>query len=131
MSAGTGIYHSEFNRNPDQAVNFLQIWILPNKKGVSPRYDQMSFKPEDRHNRLQQILSPDPSDDGVWIHRDAWFHLGKFEVGKEVTYQSKKPGNGVYIFVLSGKLTVNGQELETRDGLGIPTPKTIPLNMLS
>lgn len=129
MSAGTGIYHSEFNRNPDQAVNFLQIWILPNKKGVSPRYDQMSFKPEDRHNRLQQILSPDPSDDGVWIHQDAWFHLGKFEIGKEVTYQSKKHGNGVYIFVLSGKLTVNGQELETRDGLGIPTPKTIALNM--
>ncbi len=119
MSAGTGIYHSEYNRNKEKEVKFLQIWVYPNKKNVKPRYDQISLKLEDRHNSLQQILSPDPNDAGVWIHQDAWFHLGKIDAGKGVKYDLKKKGNGVYAFVLSGKLALNGQKLQSRDGLGI------------
>lgn len=119
MSAGTGIYHSEFNHNKDQAVKFLQIWVFPNKKMVQPRYDQLTLNPADRVNALQQVLSPDPDDAGVWIHQDAWFHLSKPENGVKLQYQMKKSGNGVYVFVLEGEVKVNGQLLNRRDGLGI------------
>ena len=119
MSAGTGIRHSEYNRNKDQQVKFLQIWIFPNKKDVTPRYDQITLNLEDRKNKLQQILSPNADDEGVWIHQDAWFHIGQLDQGNTQTYKIKKQGNGVYVFVLSGKLTVNGQELNNRDGLGL------------
>lgn len=119
MSAGTGIYHSEYNKNKDKPVKFLQIWVIPNKQNVEPRYGQITLKAEDRHNRLQQILSPDPDDEGVWIHQDAWFFLGKFDPGKEATYSLKKNGNGIYVFVLEGDVMINGHQLHTRDGLGI------------
>lgn len=119
MSAGTGIRHSEYNKNGDKEVKFLQIWVFPNKRDVTPRYDQITLKAEDRHNRFQQILSPDPGDEGVWIHQDAWFHLGQFDTGKRTSYQLKKKGNGVYVFLISGHAEVNGQKLDTRDGLGI------------
>ena len=119
MSAGTGIEHSEFNKNRDKLVKFLQIWIYPREKNVSPRYDQLSLKLEDRNNKLQQILSPNADDAGVWIQQDAWFHIGKFENGFSSNYQLKKEGNGVYFFVLDGDFDVNGTALETRDGLGI------------
>ena len=119
MSAGTGIKHSEYNKNKDKRVKFLQIWLFPNKKNVEPRYDQITLKPEDRHNKLQQIVSPNPDDAGVWVHQDAWFHLGKFDKGISTDYQLKKDGNGVYVFVLSGTLNINDHGLNTRDGMGI------------
>ena len=119
MSAGTGVKHSEYNKSKDKAVKFLQIWIFPDKKNVAPRYDQVSLKPEDRHNRLQQVLSPDKGREGVWIHQQAWFHMGKFDKGFEAEYTLEKKENGVYAFVLSGKATVDDQPLDNRDGLGI------------
>jgi redox-sensitive bicupin YhaK (pirin superfamily) len=119
MSAGTGIQHSEFNPNPDLKTKSLQIWVFPNKRNVEPRYQQITLNLEDRKNKLQQILSPNADDSGVWIHQDAWFHLGKFDKDVSVNYDLKKEGNGVYAFILSGTITINGQELETRDGFGI------------
>ena len=119
MSAGTGISHSEYNKNKEQRVKFLQIWVFPNKKNVTPRYDQITLNSDDRHNKLQQILSPDADDAGVWIHQNAWFHLGKLEKGVSVEYNIKAAGNGVYAFILSGDITINGQSLSSRDGFGI------------
>jgi redox-sensitive bicupin YhaK (pirin superfamily) len=119
MSAGTGIRHSEYNRNKDQQVKFLQIWVFPNQRNVQPRYDQITLDMADRHNRFQQILSPSPDDAGVWIHQDAWFHLGQLDQGTALDYEIKKTGNGVYAFVLSGNVTINGQSLGRRDGFGI------------
>lgn len=119
MSAGTGIFHSEFNRNKDQAVKFLQIWVYPNKRNVEPRYGQVSLNLNDRHNKLQQVLSPFPEDEGVWIHQDAWFHLSRLDDGLKLQYDLKKKGNGVYAFVLEGDMKINGQLLNRRDGLGI------------
>lgn len=119
MSAGTGIMHSEYNRNKDRLTKFLQIWIFPNKKNVAPRYDQITLNSSDRKNKLQQVLSPDPNDEGVWIHQDAWFHLGDFDKDVTSTYTLKKPGNGVYSFVLNGEFTIDGTKLSARDGLGI------------
>lgn len=119
MSAGTGITHSEYNKNSDRKVKFLQIWVFPNKRNVQPRYDQITLNPEERHNRLQQILSPDPEDAGVWIHQNAWFHLGKLDKGFSTVYDIKGAGNGVYAFILSGDISINDQKLNSRDGFGI------------
>ncbi len=119
LSAGTGIQHSEYNKNKDKLTKFLQIWVFPNKKNVTPRYDQITLNLNDRHNKLQQILSPNPNDEGVWIHQDAWFHLGKFDNNFSTTYKIKKAGNGVYAFVLKGDFTINGHALNQRDGLGV------------
>lgn len=119
MSAGTGIEHSEYNKNGSVPVKFLQIWVFPNKRNLQPRYDQISLKLNDRHNKLQQILSPYPDDAGVWIHQDAWFHLGTFDQGIQSQYTLKKAGNGVYAFVLKGSFLLNGHPLNTRDGFGI------------
>jgi redox-sensitive bicupin YhaK (pirin superfamily) len=119
MSAGTGVTHSEYNANKDKPVKFLQIWIFPNKRNVQPRYAQITLNPADRHNTLQQILSPSPDDAGVWIHQNAWFHLAKFDKGFKADYSLKAKGNGVYAFILSGEVTFDKQALKARDGFGI------------
>jgi hypothetical protein len=119
MSAGSGITHSEYNRNKDNPVKFLQIWVFPNKRNVEPRYDQITLDIAHRHNNLQQIVSPNANDDGVWIHQDAWFHLGKFDKDFTIDYSIKKSGNGVYVFVLKGDISINEISLNERDGLGI------------
>jgi redox-sensitive bicupin YhaK (pirin superfamily) len=128
LSAGSGITHSEYNKNQNDKVNFLQIWIYPNKKNVSPRYDQYSFKKEDRKNKLQQVISPSKDDEGIWIHQDAWFHLGNFDNGATTEYQLKKKGNGVYIFLLEGSIVIEDNVLQKRDGIGIWETDAIKIN---
>ena len=119
MSAGTGIRHSEYNKNDDQPVKFLQIWVFPNKRNVTPRYDQITLNIEDRKNRYQQIVSPTPDDEGVCIHQNAWFHIADLEKGTSLDYTIKGEGNGLYVFVLAGDVAVEGLELNSRDGFGI------------
>ena len=119
MSAGTGIQHSEFNRNTDKEVRFLQIWVIPNKQNVTPRYDQIPLKELEKENEFYQVLSPNQDDQGVWIHQDAWFNIGDFKKETSTTYSINKTGNSVYAFVLEGNVSINGQELEKRDGMGI------------
>ncbi len=131
MSAGTGIMHSEYNRNKDKLTKFLQIWVFPNKKNVTPRYDQLTLNMNDRHNKLQQILSPNPNDEGVWIHQDAWFHLGNFDKGVQSKYSFKKVGNGVYAFVIKGDFKLNDQVLNERDGLGVWNTNALSLESMS
>ena len=128
MSAGTGIMHSEYNANADEKVKFLQIWVFPNKKSVQPRYDQITLNPEDRTNKLQQVLSPNAEDEGVWIHQNAWFHMTNLEKGNAVNYQLKDPkNNGVYAFVIDGDVTVNGEALNKRDGIGISNKASLDI----
>lgn len=120
MSAGTGIVHSEKNKNNDQQVKFLQVWVIPKEENVKPRYDQKSFSDEDKLNKLVTVVSPIGTDDGgVQVHQDAWFSLGKLETGKEVKYKLHKEGNGVYAFLLEGDATINDIVINRRDGLGI------------
>ncbi len=119
MSAGTGVFHSEYNKNDDQDVHFLQIWVYPNEKNVTPRYDQVSLREIEKPNEFYQILSPNKEDQGVWIHQDAWFHMGKFDRETQLNYKLKNPENGVYAFILEGQAEIEGQALEKRDGLGI------------
>lgn len=131
MSAGTGVMHSEYNKNKDEEVKFLQIWIFPNKVGVEPRYDQISIKDGEKKNDFQQILSPSKDDEGVWIHQDAWFNLAKFDKGISKEYKMHKSGDGVYVFVLKGSAKVGDQELGTRDGLGIWDTESFSLEATS
>ena len=119
MSAGTGITHSEMNGNAYEAVQFLQIWVIPKKMGVTPRYQQMRMGDIMQPNQFNQVLSPNADDAGVWIHQNAWFSMGDFDKGVTASYQLKDANNGVYLFVISGKATVNGKTLDTRDALGI------------
>lgn len=119
MSAGTGVTHSEYNKNQDREVRFLQIWVIPNAGNVTPRYDQITLDAKDRLNKFQQIISPDPEDAGMWMHQDAWFHLAHFEQGTEKTYSFKGKDTGLYVFNLMGNVEVAGQHMSTRDGLGI------------
>lgn len=119
MSAGTGIMHSEYNKNSDKEVKFLQIWVYPNKKNVTPRYDQITLNKKESVNKFKQILSPNPHDAGVWIHQDAWFNMGTFNKDIKTTYNLNKEGNGVYVFMLKGTATINNQVVENRDGFGI------------
>ncbi|MFZ4401217.1 MAG: pirin family protein [Bacteroidales bacterium] len=119
MSAGTGVFHSEYNKNKDSEVNFLQIWVISNKRNVKPRYDQKSIKEMEKENAFYQILSPYSNNQGVWIYQDAWFYLGDFKSGNKETYIFNKEGNGLYIFLLEGQIDVDGQILDKRDGYGI------------
>jgi hypothetical protein len=131
MSAGTGIQHSEFNASRANDINLLQIWLFPKYKNVTPRYAQRSFRSEDRVNMLQTVVAPLGSDeekgDAIGIHQDAWFSLGTLEKGIEKTYSLKKTGNGVYIFVIEGSITVNEQPLSKRDALGLWDIETVSI----
>jgi len=119
MSAGTGVYHSEYNKNKDQSVNLLQLWVFPHTQNVSPRYDQKSIKELKTPNAFYPIVTPNPDGPAMWIHQDAWFHLGEFDEETEVVYSIHKEGNGVYAFVIDGEGYVAGQDLSKRDALGI------------
>lgn len=119
MSAGTGIFHSEKNESAANPVKFLQIWMFPNQRNVTPRYDQITLNADDLKNEFHQILSPNKEDAGVWAHQNAWFHLGKFDEGKSTTYKIKSSKNGVYAFILEGEVTIEGQALGKRDGFGV------------
>lgn len=130
MSAGTGVYHSEFNKNNDKKVKLLQIWVFPNKRNVTPRYDQITLNPADRKNKFQQLVSPNPDDAGMWIHQNAWFNLGTFDGAMEEQYKLHDSQNGVYAFIIKGSATINGQSLDTRDGLGIWNTEMLTIKTL-
>lgn len=119
MSAGSGLTHSEYNKNKDAAVKFLQIWVFPDKRNVEPRYDQIKLDTAKMTNRFMQILSPFPNDEGVWIHQQAWFYLGNFTQDISTSYTLKDPTHGLYIFMIEGEATAEGHQLNKRDGLGI------------
>ena len=94
MSAGSGVYHSEYNKNKDQSVSLLQIWVFPNKKNVTPRYDQKNIKDLKKVNSFYPIVTPNQNGPGMWIHQDAWFHLGEFDKETRINYNINKEGNG-------------------------------------
>lgn len=130
MSAGTGITHSEMNGDDKEEVKFLQIWVIPNKMNVEPRYQQVRMDDILKPNEFNQVLSPNADDAGVWIHQDAWFSMGDFDKGITQTYELKNSNNGVYVFVISGKVVVNDNTLDTRDGLGVWDTKNFTMDVI-
>jgi redox-sensitive bicupin YhaK (pirin superfamily) len=119
MSAGTGVEHSEYNKNDNREVKFLQIWIFPRENGLQPRYDQMSISSLRKQNEFYQILSPNKDDEGVWINQDSYMHLLETDSNGEYIYDLKKPENGVYLFLLKGKVEVADTILKERDAMEI------------
>lgn len=127
MSAGSGLTHSEYNGSGTEPVNFLQIWVFPNKRDIQPRYGQKAFEPEDRQNRLQTVVSPEEQGDALWINQDAWFSLGSLKEGFSDVYTFHKEGNGLYAFVLEGEVEIDGEKLGKRDGMGISEATTVEI----
>ena len=119
ISAGTGIHHSERNPRDDKQVELLQLWIFPNQKDVTPRYNQISIRDLKKENEFYQILSPKEDDNGSWIYQNAWMHLGDFTQPTQTSYILPAKDNGVYVFVIDGSVTIGEQKLSKRDALGV------------
>jgi redox-sensitive bicupin YhaK (pirin superfamily) len=118
MSAGTGIQHSEYNPRPDKPVHFLQIWITPSETGVDPSYEQKHFPLEEKRNRLRLVVSPDGAEGSVTIGQDARIYATVLEPGKILGHEVDTERH-IWVQVVRGKLTVNGQTLSTGDGAAI------------
>jgi len=119
MSAGSGLTHSEYNNSDEEDVKFLQIWVFPKEHDIPPRYGQKRFDHADRQNRFQLLVAPDVSDETIWINQDAWFSMADIEAGKQARYQKHLRENGVYFFVIEGKVRIDGHTIDRRDGLGL------------
>ncbi len=127
MTAGTGVQHSEYNHSKIDPVHFLQIWVFPKLRHLTPRYDQKTFNPTDRQNRFQTIVSPDGKE-GVQINQEAWFSLGHFEAGQKISYPTHLAGSGIYAFLLEGEAAIDEKPLQRRDALGISGADALELH---
>ena len=119
MSAGTGIEHAEINGSSHQPVHFLQIWILPTRKGVTPRYQQFDLDGLINDNQLTTFISPDAESNGGWLYQQAWFSMGRFTKETTEHFHLNRTANGVYYFLISGEAQINQQELLPGDGFGV------------
>jgi hypothetical protein len=119
MSAGSGVKHSEYNKNKDKKVNFLQIWVFPKNQGVEPNYEQITFDERERKDKWQTVVSPVNGDGAVTIGQNAWFHLADLAKGQSLPYQLNREGNGLYVFLIDGEVELAGEELKKRDGMGL------------
>lgn len=130
MSAGTGVQHSEINGSVDKHLSLFQIWIIPNKQNVKPRYDQKLFNPEDRSNKLQTLVTSidDKQEDGLKIHQDAILSRIDLEKGKSFDYQLKSETHGVYVMTIHGIVSIDDNKLETRDAIGVSETERFTIN---
>ncbi len=130
MSAGTGVTHSEYNGSDTEELKLFQIWLFPNKKNVTPRYGELQLETKDRNNKFQQILSPDPQDDGVWIHQEAWMHMINMDENLQESYVLKGNNHGVYIMVIKGEVSIDGNVLLDRDAAGVTNASSVGIKAL-
>lgn len=126
MSAGSGLTHSEYNHSKTKRVNFLQLWVLPKKQDIKPRYEQKSFSATGRKNSIQTVVAPD-DENAVWINQDAWFSLVEIDKGQSIRYDLHKEGNGLYTFVIDGSIVLGNTEANRRDGVGITEAKQVEI----
>ncbi len=129
MSAGSGITHSEYNHSKTEEVNILQIWVFPKERNIDPRYEQRVFTDADKDQKFKTIVAPVKSPDVMWINQDAYFSIGKFKAGQSVTYAIQHSGNGAYVFVIEGVATIDNQQLNKRDALGISETDQFSINI--
>jgi len=131
MSAGSGLTHSEYNNSPEEDVNFLQIWVFPKEKNITPRYGQQLFDRAERHNRFQTLVSPEKDSEAIGINQDAWFSMVDLDEGTAVNYNRQRPENGLYFFVVTGQVEIAGHELSRRDGLGLSIDDQVQIKALN
>ena len=119
MSAGSGVQHSEANESATDPVTLFQVWIFPKERNITPRYGQKNFDVTERANKWQTVVSPLDADNALWINQNARFSLSNLDAGKEITYTNAFKNNGIFLVVINGSVTVNGEQLNKRDALGI------------
>ncbi len=131
MSAGTGVFHSEMNASYSEVAKTLQIWILPNRNNVKPRYDQKAFDLDSQKNKLINVVSPKNYNDGnaLWVHQNTFLNLGIFEKDQIITYPLNFEDNGVYLFLIEGQIEVDGIILNPRDAIGITDFGSFTINI--
>jgi len=130
LSAGSGVTHSEFNPSQNEKVNLLQLWIFPKEKNIHPRYDQKLFAIDKRKNKLITAASGLNKEGSLYIHQDAEIKLGNFGKDNKINYKLNTPSNGVYIFVIDGSLSIDGDEVFKRDAIGIHNTSEINIEVL-
>ena len=127
MSAGSGITHSEMNASISEPVNFLQLWIFPEKENITPRYEQKTFHAAARNNQIQFVVSPDKTADTLWINQSAWIALADLSKYGNIDYVIHSNNNGLYIFVIEGQVNVDNESLSERDAIGINNSERVTL----
>jgi redox-sensitive bicupin YhaK (pirin superfamily) len=119
MSAGSGIYHSEFNSSKTEELKLFQIWIFPDKENLEPRYATINYSWENAKNNFLPLVSPKKENKGAWIHQNAWIHIIKIEKAQTATYTIKNKDNGVYIMLIDGFIEIENKKMKDRDAIGI------------
>ena len=128
MSAGTGIMHSEYNNSSIDPVNFLQIWLLPKKRNIPPRYAQKTIDENSFNNQFLTVVTPHQvNSDAVWINQDAYFSLCNLEDGKAVNYQCNFDDPALYVFVISGEISIDTEVLYNRDGIALDNLRKVEI----
>ncbi len=127
MSAGTGIYHSEYNPDPNQELNLFQIWIFPNQKQVTPRYAQRKYNL--KLESFSELVGPEQSGIETWIHQDAWISLGEFSSGTKKSYTLKNINHGAYVMLVDGAIQIGDQIFQKRDAMGISQTENIEIEI--
>jgi len=130
MSAGTGLTHSEFNDSKTDEVHFLQLWITPEKLGITPSYNQKIFNPENRKNKFQTLVSPKNNHvkGSLSINQQAYISIIDLDEGVCLEY---KLHNGAYFFIIQGKIVIENEELGSRDALGVTLTNKVTLKAIS
>ncbi len=126
MSAGTGITHSEYNYSKDELVHFLQIWVTPAQRGLTPSYEQKFFSQEDKQGKLRLVASPDGRDGSVTIHQDTKLFASVLDKGQTVEYRLE-PGRYGWLQVVRGGITLNGQTLGVSDGAAVHEERVLTI----
>jgi redox-sensitive bicupin YhaK (pirin superfamily) len=127
MTAGTGVMHSEFNHASDRRTHFLQIWILPQRRGLPPSYEQKAFPEADKRGRLRRVAGPDPQDGAVHLNADAQIYVGLFD-GQEAATLPLPAGRSTWVHLVRGRLRVNGHEMAAGDGMGLVDESRLALD---
>lgn len=127
MSAGTGITHSEFNPSDREPVHLYQIWLFPAQKGLEPSYEQKRFTEGERHNKLRLVASRDATEGSLLIHQDARIFLASIDAGQQVKHELNE-GRHAWLQVLRGTVSLNGQDLQTSDGVAISDERSLEIS---
>lgn len=130
MSAGKGVMHSEHNASTTEFLNLFQIWVFPKERNITPRYDQKTFKAEDRAGKFQLLVSPEKDNGSLWINQDSWFSMAQFSAGSKTTYTINKPGNGAYLMVVDGEIELAGEKLNKRDAIGVSDISSLDIQFI-
>lgn len=131
MSAGSGVFHSEFNADKENPVNFFQIWVFSNRKDVEPRYEQKAFDFIHTKNEFVEIVSPDGENGSLRVYQDTWFNVASPDKDRELNYKMKKEQDGLFAMVLEGEFTVGEQILHRRDAVGLWEIDSVRIKALS